>query len=91
MSVLIKLQVGRTTHPSLLGGRQPLSSSATLLEGGTVFFTADRKGQPTVVPKEMTKQDIEDTIQDYVHAAKTAIEAGFDGVEIHGAVSYPLI
>lgn len=44
---------------------------------------------PTVVPKEMTKQDIEDTIEDYVHAAQTAIEAGFDGVEIHSAVSRP--
>lgn len=38
----------------------------------------------------MTKQDMEDTIDDYVHAAQTAIEAGFDGVEIHSAVSQPI-
>lgn len=88
MSILIiLLQVGRTSHPSILGGREPFSSSATLLEGGTSHFTRDRGGSPTVVPKEMTKQDIEDTIEDYVHSAKTAIEAGFDGVEIHAAVS----
>jgi 2,4-dienoyl-CoA reductase-like NADH-dependent reductase (Old Yellow Enzyme family) len=35
-----------------------------------------------VTPKEMTIQDIKDTISDYVHAAKCAISAGFDGVEI---------
>lgn len=33
-------------------------------------------------PKEMTQQDIDDTIYDHVHSAKCAIEAGFDGVEI---------
>ncbi len=40
------------------------------------------------IPKEMTHQDIADTIQDYAHAAKTAIAAGFDGVQIHGANGY---
>lgn len=79
--------VGRTTIPSLLGGRLPLSSSAKILEGGTVLFTSDGTVQPTVVPKEMTKQDLKDTIEDYVFAAKNAIEAGFDGIEIHSAVS----
>ena len=32
--------------------------------------------------KEMTIKDIETTIKDYVHAAKCAMEAGFDGVEV---------
>lgn len=83
-----QLQVGRTAHPSNLGGRQPFSSSATILEGGTSHFTRDRSGSPTVLPKEMTRQDMKDTIEDYVHAAQTAMEAGFDGVEIHSAVSH---
>lgn len=42
------------------------------------------------VPKAMTEEDIQQTIQDYVKAATNAIEAGFDGVEIHGANGYLL-
>jgi 2,4-dienoyl-CoA reductase-like NADH-dependent reductase (Old Yellow Enzyme family) len=38
----------------------------------------------------MTLQDIKDTIEDYVHAAKLCIEAGFDGIEIHNANGYLL-
>lgn len=38
--------------------------------------------QPTEVPKEMTLDDIQDTIADFVHSSKCAIEAGFDGVEL---------
>ncbi|KAK4450829.1 hypothetical protein QBC34DRAFT_402648 [Podospora aff. communis PSN243] len=40
------------------------------------------------VPQEMTLAEIQQTIQDYATAAKNAIEAGFDGVEIHGANGY---
>ncbi|KAL7924643.1 hypothetical protein ACQKWADRAFT_330974 [Trichoderma austrokoningii] len=39
-------------------------------------------------PKAMTKAEIRGTIQHFVQAAKNAVEAGFDGVEIHGANSY---
>jgi NADPH2 dehydrogenase len=42
------------------------------------------------VPEEMTDADILVTIQDYASAAKNAMEAGFDGVEIHGANGYLL-
>ncbi|KAK2739086.1 hypothetical protein FQN55_009619 [Onygenales sp. PD_40] len=40
------------------------------------------------VPKEMTKSDIQDFISYYAQAGKNAIEAGFDGVELHGANGY---
>ncbi|KAH7086153.1 hypothetical protein FB567DRAFT_570115 [Paraphoma chrysanthemicola] len=49
---------------------------------------------PSAVPlsgvpvREMTESEILDLINDYVNAAKRAIEAGFDGVEIHGANGY---
>lgn len=39
--------------------------------------------------EEMTLEDIEITIKDYVHAAKCAIEAGFDGVEVVRPLSFP--
>jgi N-ethylmaleimide reductase len=54
-----------------------------------VYFVPDGP-KKTVEPKEMTIQDIQDAIEDYVHAAKLAIEAGFDGVEVHSANGYLL-
>ncbi|KAG0125851.1 hypothetical protein HOY82DRAFT_570891 [Tuber indicum] len=81
--------VGRTTHPINLGGRTPLGPSPVRLEDSQVLFT--REGpKDTVTPKEMTIEDIQDTISDYVHASKCAIAAGFDGVEIHAANGYLL-
>jgi NADPH2 dehydrogenase len=41
-----------------------------------------------VVPKEMTHEEIKAFVADYAQAARNAIEAGFDGVEIHGANGY---
>jgi NADPH2 dehydrogenase len=40
------------------------------------------------IPEAMTEDDIQETIRDYATAAKNAMEAGFDGVEIHGANGY---
>ncbi|MCP8615276.1 NADH:flavin oxidoreductase [Salirhabdus salicampi] len=45
---------------------------------------------PFSVPKEATKEDITEVVQGFVQAAKRAKEAGFDGVEIHGANGYIL-
>ena len=42
------------------------------------------------MPKEMTEEDIQDVINGFVEAAKNAKEAGFDGIEIHGANGYVL-
>ncbi|CUS09004.1 unnamed protein product, partial [Tuber aestivum] len=81
--------VGRATHPINLGGRTPLGPSATGMGDSKIYFT--REGpKDAVTPKEMTIQEIQDTISDYVHASKCAIAAGFDGVEIHAANGYLL-
>jgi NADPH2 dehydrogenase len=45
-------------------------------------------GEGYATPKEMTVEDIKQSVSDYAQAAKNAIEAGFDGVEIHGANGY---
>ncbi|KAF8476250.1 hypothetical protein BDZ91DRAFT_674503 [Kalaharituber pfeilii] len=79
--------VGRTTHPVNLGGLQPVGPSDVKLDKSIVLFTP--KGPlETVTPRELTIEEIQDTIADYAHAAKSAIEAGFDGVELHGANGY---
>jgi NADPH2 dehydrogenase len=59
------------------------SSSAVPLDVGS-----DQSEAEPAIPKEMTVEDIKNTIATYAQAAKNAIEAGFDGVEIHGANSY---
>ncbi|GKT52417.1 flavin oxidoreductase hxnT [Colletotrichum spaethianum] len=82
-SYLSDHQVGRFAVSVSLGGRQPLSSSATNIG----YFNRNTPGGikvPHETAKPMTLQDIKDTIDDYVHAAKCAIEAGFDCVEIVG-------
>jgi NADPH2 dehydrogenase len=45
-------------------------------------------GDGYAIPKEMTVEEIKETVNDYAQAAKNAIEAGFDGVEIHAANGY---
>jgi 2,4-dienoyl-CoA reductase-like NADH-dependent reductase (Old Yellow Enzyme family) len=45
-------------------------------------------GKPYLVPDEMTKFDIDHVITGFVETAKGAVEAGFDGIEIHGAHGY---
>jgi len=44
--------------------------------------------QPHSVPRAMTEADIADTVREHATAAKLALEAGFDGVELHGANGY---
>ena len=70
---------GRQSPPALLPDGQPVSASAVASEG---------EGQP--VPREMTENEINHTIKAFGDATRRAIEAGFDGVEIHGANTYLL-
>jgi N-ethylmaleimide reductase len=80
------MHTGRIGHPDLLpDGLVPVGPSAVRAEGqlftGTGF-------QDFVVPRELTEDDIRATIEDYAAAARNAIDAGFDGVELHGATGY---
>ncbi|MEH6680214.1 MAG: alkene reductase [Sediminicola sp.] len=77
--------VGRISHPDFHNGALPLAPSA--LNPHSQAFTP--KGfKDTVSPKEMTIADIQRTIADFAKAAKNAMEAGFDGVEIHSSNGY---
>ena len=77
--------VGRMSHPDFHDGDLPLSASA--LNPNSKSYTPSGF-KDTVAPKAMTKSDIEQTITDFKNAAKNAIEAGFDGVEIHSSNGY---
>ncbi|WMI67334.1 alkene reductase [Mangrovimonas sp. YM274] len=77
--------VGRMSHPDFHHGELPLAPSAINPNGQS--FTPDGF-KDTVTPKAMTKFEIEDTINDFVNAATNAMEAGFDGVEIHSSNGY---
>lgn len=77
--------VGYISHPDLIGGNLPLAPSAI----NPNFYAYTLEGQKdTVTPKEMTIQEIKETIADFKQAAINAIEAGFDGIELHGANAY---
>ncbi|PMD33982.1 FMN-linked oxidoreductase [Hyaloscypha variabilis F] len=77
---------GRFAVSVQLGGRQPLSSSATNIGVVNAFTVKGRV--PTETAKEMSGDDIKVTIEDHVHAAKCAVEAGFDVVEITAGNGY---
>ena len=79
--------VGRISHPDFHDGALPLAPSA--INPHAKSFTP--KGfKDTVTPKEMTIGEIHQTIEDFKQAAKNAMEAGFDGVEIHSSNGYLL-
>lgn len=79
--------VGRISHPDFHDGNLPLAPSA--LNPNVKVYTPQGE-KDTVSPKAMTTQDIERTVKDFVQAAKNAMEAGFDGVEIHSSNGYLL-
>ncbi|MCW8334580.1 alkene reductase [Vibrio paucivorans] len=77
---------GRVAHPHFFDGEFVLAPSAVAVEG-----TVPRMRELSyTVPKPASKEEIEQLVADYSQAAANAIDAGFDGVEIHGANGYLL-
>jgi N-ethylmaleimide reductase len=77
--------MGRLVHPDFLGGAQPVSASVTTAPG--YAHTVEGKKDYTEA-RALDISEIPRVVADYVHAAKNAIAAGFDGVQIHGANGY---
>ncbi|GBH24081.1 alkene reductase [Burkholderia vietnamiensis] len=84
--------VGRLSHTSLPGGAQPVSSSPIQPKGVNVFISGDDGSTPGFVqasePRALTVAEIGEIVAQYRAAARNAMEAGFDGVELHGANGY---
>jgi N-ethylmaleimide reductase len=77
--------VGRISHPDFHNGKLPLAPSA--INPNSKSFTPNGL-KDTVTPKEMTLMDIKRTVEDFAKAAENAMNAGFDGVEIHSSNGY---
>lgn len=84
--------VGRLSHTQLLGGQQPVSSSAIQAAGVNVFIAGEDGRTPGFVqasaPRALAVDEIREVVNQYRIAARNAIDAGFDGVELHGANGY---
>ena len=77
---------GRVGHSLLKNGNQPVSSSALAIEGQQHFTLQGMKDYET--PRALSTEEVINIIQDYKQAAVNAMEAGFDGVELHSAFGY---
>jgi N-ethylmaleimide reductase len=83
------MHTGRISHPlNMVEGSEIIAPSAVKAAGQ--MWTDQKQLQDFVMPKAMTVDDIVNTKSEYITAAKNAIEAGFDGVELHGANGYLL-
>ena len=85
--------VGRISHPSLQpDGMLPVAPSAVKPKGEAFIEGEDGRGRmaPFVAPRALLTEELPYIVQQYVRAARNAMEAGFDGVEIHAANGYLL-
>lgn len=85
--VIQLMHTGRVSHPAnMQAGAKILAPSALAAPGE--MWTDTSGMQPYPVPAAMTETDITQAIAEYVQAAKNAMAAGFDGIELHGANGY---
>jgi N-ethylmaleimide reductase len=85
--VLQLMHAGRVTHSDVNGGRQVVGPSAIAIEGEG---HTEKGKQAYPVPHALSTEEARATLADFVDSAKRAIEAGLDGVEVHGANGYLL-
>lgn len=81
------MHTGRVSHPlNMPSGARVVAPSAIGLSG--TMWTDQQGMQPHPVPAAMSEADISHAIEEFAASAALAIEAGFDGVELHGANGY---
>ena len=83
------MHCGRIGHPlNVPAGGQILAPSALAAAGE--MWTDSSGMQPNAMPTAMTEAQIKSTVAEYAQGAKNALDAGFDGVELHAANGYLL-
>lgn len=79
---------GRISHPSMRpDGSAPVSASAIAAEGELITYEGRR---PFPVPRPLEVHEIHAIVEEFAQAARNAVAAGFDGIEIHAANGYLL-
>ena len=83
------MHTGRVFHPlNLPAGAEGVAPSAVAAVGE--MWTDQQQMQPQPAPRALRPEELAQVRDEYVHSAKLAMEAGFDGVELHGANGYLL-
>ncbi len=83
------MHCGRVSHAlNVPGGARILAPSAVAAKGD--MWTDSQGMQPMPVPEAMSEADLNNTLADYVQAAKNAVAAGCDGIELDAANGYLL-
>src|SRR5882724_2090744 len=77
--------MGRIVHPDFLGGAKGVSASATTAPGEIRTYEGKKPHQEA---RPLTLEEIPGLLEDYRRAAKNAMAAGFDGVQLHAANGY---
>ncbi len=81
------MHTGRASHvDNLPEGARVVGPTSTPM--ADTIFTDNAGLQPASTPHALTEAEIVVTVAEYAHAARAAVEAGFDGVELHGANGY---
>ena len=81
------MHAGRVTHQDTTGGYEVVAPSAIAIDGETRTYQG-KKAFP--VPRALTTEELPGIVQEFVTASRKAVEAGFDGVELHSANGYLL-
>ncbi len=81
------MHAGRIAHPDNKGGLESVAPSAIAAPGEMV--TADGT-RPHPTPRALGSDEVEGVVEEFVDAARNAVEAGLDGVEVHAANGYLL-
>ena len=84
--VLQLWHTGRASHSDFHNGELPVSASAVKLNGDEIHTPKGKKDYET--PRALEIDEIKQVVADYKAAAQRAKDAGFDGVEVHGANGY---
>lgn len=77
--------MGRAAHPIFWGGKQPVSASQTRLDGDAHTYEGRL---PYVEARALTTKEAKALTEEFAQAARNAMAAGFDGVQLHGGGGY---
>lgn len=80
------MHAGRMSHPDNTPHHRQAVAPSAIAPGTGMFTVTGMQDIPT--PRALTTEEIRQTVGDFRHAARSAIEAGADGVEVHGANAY---